>query len=168
MIRPERISRPEPERETGSHMWISSLKNKEIDLDKIKQLTASRREFATRYDVITFSTGTWPLCLDWTTICVGAFGLLMDFVFYQIRTIIFFVCSICRTDCWLVDLIKLNRKWNQSCKYRKANRFTISAGGLWWIRWIRRHAVSSPPPKVNQSTSLMPLPENYVLLIELL
>ena len=58
MIRPERISRPEPERETGSHMWISSLKNKEIDLDKIKQLTASRREFATRYDVITFSTGT--------------------------------------------------------------------------------------------------------------
>jgi len=46
--RPERISRPEPVEDKGTP-WISSLKEKDIDLSVFKQLTASRREFATRY-----------------------------------------------------------------------------------------------------------------------
>jgi len=45
--RPERISRPEPVEDKGTP-WISSLKEKDIDLSVFKQLTASRREFATR------------------------------------------------------------------------------------------------------------------------
>lgn len=47
--RPERISRPEPIEDKASP-WITSLKEKDMNLSVFKQLTASRREFATRLD----------------------------------------------------------------------------------------------------------------------